>query len=173
MRSANKLMNTGEIIRVIILSLIGAILMFFAQPFIYRQGLLWEPDVQNPDAALEAWTSGEYMAAAMLVFVISVISAVLWCVLASKSKAHMQNEVKPWILWWWLLGLVPILGLGIAIGFLNQVEEVRLSLAIFFVLDILLLFWLTTATSTPGLLMYTPPLARQMRDFLAKFGVVE
>ena len=66
-----------------------------------------------------------------------------------------------------------ILSIGVAIGLLNQIEEVRLSLAIFFVLDILLLYWLTTATSTPGLLMYTPPLASQMRDFLLKFGVTE
>ncbi len=166
-------MKTSEIIRVIVLSLIGAILMFAVQPFFYKQGVIWEPNVQDPETALEGWSSGEYMTAAMFVFVVSVFSAILWCVLANKSKAHRQDEVKPWSLVWWLLGLVPVLSIGVAIGFFNQVEEVRLSLAIFFVLDILLLFWLTTATSTPGLLMYTPPLARQIRNFLTKFGVTE
>lgn len=168
-------MKTSEIIRVIVLSLIGAILMFAVQPFIYKQGLIWEPNV-NPEileSTLEGWSSGDYMTAAMFVFVVSVFSAILWCVLANKSKAHRQDEVKPWSLVWWLLGLVPVLSIGVAIGLFNQVEEVRLSLAIFFVLDILLLFWLTTATSTPGLLMYTPPLARQIRNFLTKFGVTE
>ncbi len=166
-------MNTSEIIRVIVLSLIGAIFMFVVQPFIYRQGLLWEPDVQNPEAALDAWASRDYMAAAMLVFIVSVLSAILWFVLTTKSKAHTQDEIKPWIMWWWLLGLIPILSIGVAIGFFNQSEKARLSLAIFFVLDMLWLFWLTTATSTSGLLRYTPPLAYKMRDVLAKFGVVE
>ncbi|MDJ0716934.1 MAG: hypothetical protein QNJ54_22410 [Prochloraceae cyanobacterium] len=162
-------MKTGEIIRVIVLSLVGAILMFVVQPFLYKQGLIWEPDVQNPEAALESWASDEYMAAATFVFGASVFSTILWCVLTAKSTAHRPDEIKHWILWWWVLGLVPILSIGVAIGLLNQIEEVRLSLALFFVLDILLLFWLTTATSTPGLLMYTPPLAHQMRHFLLKF----
>ena len=166
-------MKTSEIIRVIVLSLIGAILMFAVQPFIYKQGVIWEPNVQEPEVALAGWASGDYMTAAIFVFAVSVFSAILWCVLANKSKAHRQDEVKPWSLVWWLLGLVPVLSIGVAIGFFNDVEEARLSLAIFFVLDILLLFWLTTATSTPGLLMYTPPLARQLRNFLTKFGVTE
>ena len=163
-------MSTGGIIRVILLSLVGAIFMFVVQPFIYKQGLIWEPNVLDPEAALEAWSSGEYMAAALFVFGVSILSTILWCVLATKSKAHRPDEIKQWSLWWWVLGLVPIISIGVAIGLLNQIEEVRLSLAIFFVLDILLLFWLTTATSTPGLLMYTPPLARQIRNFLLKFG---
>lgn len=166
-------MKTGEIIRVIVLTLVGAILMFAVQPFIYRQGLIWEPDVQNPKAALEGFTNGDYIAAATFVFVASVFSTILWCVVTTKSKAHRPDEIKQWSLWWWILGLVPVLSIGVAIGLLNQIEEVRLSLAIFFVLDILLLFWLTTATSTPGLLMYTPPLARQMRELITKFGVTE
>ncbi|NJL51592.1 MAG: hypothetical protein HC930_04110 [Hydrococcus sp. SU_1_0] len=166
-------MKTGEIIRVIIFSLLGAIFMFAVQPLIYKQGLLWEPNVQNPEAALEAWASGEYMAAATCVFAISVFSTILWCVLAAKSKAHRPDEIKQWSLWWWILGLIPILSIGVAIGLLNSILEVRWSLAILFVLDILMLFWLTTATSTPGLVMYTPPLGRQMRDVLRKFGVVE
>ncbi len=166
-------MKPGEIIRVIVLSLVGAIFMFVVQPSIYKQGLIWEPDVQNSEAFLEAWASGEYMEAAMFVFGASVFSTILWCVLTAKSTANKLYEIQQWILWWWVLGLVPLLSIGVAIGLINQIEEVRLSLALFFVLDILLLFWLTTATSTPGLLCHTPPLAHQMRDFLLKFGVTE
>jgi hypothetical protein len=161
-------MKTGEIIRIIVLSLIGAVLMFAVQPFIYKQGLIWEPNIQNPQAALESWASGDYMASAMCVFWVAVFSTILWCVMTAKSKAHRPDEIKQWSLWWWVLGLVPLLSIGVAIGLLNQIEEVRLSLAIFFVFDILGLFWLTTTTSTPGLLMHTPPLARQMRDLISR-----
>lgn len=158
-------MKTGEIIRVIVLSLLGAILMFGVQPFIYKQGLIWEPNVQNPKAALASWANGAYIGAALFVFGVSVACTILWCVMTAKSKAHRPDEIKQWSLWWWILGLVPLLSIGVGIGVFNTIAELRLSLAVFFVLDILVLFWLTTATSTPGLLMYTPPLAEKLRDF--------
>ncbi len=163
-------MKTSEIIRVIVLSLVGAILMFGVQPFIYKQGLIWEPNVQDPRAALDSWANGAYIGAASFVFGVSVVCTVLWCVMAAKSKAHRPDEIKQWSLWWWILGLVPLLSIGVGIGVFNPIAELRLSLAFFFVLDIMLLFWLTTATSTPGLLIETPPLARQLRDLISRFG---
>jgi hypothetical protein len=88
--------------------------------------------------------------------------------MTSKSQASRPDEIGRWRLWWWILGLVPLLSIGVAIGFFNQIPEPRPSLAILFILNILVLFWLTTATSTPGLLMYTPPLAAQLRDLLSR-----
>lgn len=163
-------MKTSEIIRVIVLSLVGAILMFGVQPFVYKQGLIWEPNVQNPRAALDSWATGAYIGAAAFVFGVSVACTILWCVMTTKSKAHRPDEIRQWSLWWWILGLVPLLSIGVAIGVFNPIAELRLSLVIFFVLDIMLLFWLTTATSTPGLLIETPPLARKLRDLISRFG---
>jgi hypothetical protein len=45
-------MKTGEIIRVIAIIVVGAILMFLIQPFIFRTGAIWSPSVQDPGAAL-------------------------------------------------------------------------------------------------------------------------
>ena len=168
-------MKTGEIIRVIVLSLFGAFLMFYVQPLIYRQGLLYRPsDVQNPESLLQLFASGDYMNAAVIVFFVSALATILWCNLATKSKANKMEEISSWRLFWWLLGLVPVLSIGVAIAMLPETHnEARLSLALFFALDILIVFWLTTTTSTPGLLMYIPPLSLQIRNFLAKFGITE
>lgn len=163
-------MKPSEIIRVIVLSLVGAILMFAIQPWIYKQGLIWTPNQSDPQTALNNWASRDYLGAALFVFGVSVTCTILWSVLTAKSNAHRPNEIRQWSLWWWLLGLVPLLSIGVAIGFLNQIAELRLSLALFFVLDIMILYWLTTATSTPGLLIETPPLARQLRYLIVKFG---
>lgn len=166
-------MKTGEIIRVIVLSLVAAVLMFWVQPLIYKQGFIWEPNVQNPRSALANWVGGDYIRAALFVFGVSVTCTILWFVMTSKSQANRPDEIKQWRLLWWILGLVPLLSIGVAIGIFNQVPEPRLSLAFLFILNILVLFWLTTATSTSGLLMYTPPLAAQLRDLLSRMGVNE
>ncbi|MDJ0662349.1 MAG: hypothetical protein QNJ42_23110 [Crocosphaera sp.] len=162
-----------ELIRIIIISIIGAILMFGIQPLLYKQGLIWEPDIQDPRAALESWVSRDYTIAAFWVFGVSLICAIFWYIMTNKSQAHRPDEINQWRLWWWLIGLIPLISIGVAIGIFNQVPELRLSLAFFFLIDILIVFWLTTATSTPGLLMYTPPLAPQLRDLLSRLGVNE
>ncbi|MEG3436432.1 hypothetical protein V0288_04810 [Pannus brasiliensis CCIBt3594] len=163
-------MKTGEIIRVIVISLVGALLMFLVQPFIYKQGWMGkDPDLADPLAALESWANGSYMVAAGVVFGVSVICTIFWCAMAAKSKAHRPDELRGWSLAWWILGLFPVLSIGPAIGFFNPIAGLRLSLALFFVLDILILFWLPTASSTPGLLIYTPPFAHPLRDLIDRF----
>lgn len=162
-------MKPGEIIRVIAIIVVGAILMFLIQPFIFRTGAIWSPSVKDPGAALASWASGAYMVAAGVVFGLSIACTILWCVMTAKSAARRPDELRAWSLWWWLLGIVPILSIGLAIGFFNPIEELRLLLALFFVLDILILFWLPTASSTPGLLIYTPPLSHQLRDIIDRF----
>lgn len=159
-------MTTGEMIRVVVLLVVGALLTFLLQPLMYKQGIFWEPNVQNPQAALEGWVSTEYMKAALAVFGVSAFCTVLWSILTTNSKAHTGQEVKGWILFWWLLGLAPLLSIGVAIGLLNQTPEPRLSMAMFFVLDIGITYWLTTASSTPGLVRYTPPLSHQIRNLI-------
>lgn len=160
-----------ELIRIIIISILGAILMFWIQPFLYKQGLIWEPNIQNPQTALENWVSLDYTPAAFWVFGVSVVCTIVWYIMTSKSQAHRPNEINQWQLYWWLIGLLPLISIGLGIGFFNKIPEPRLSLAFFFLVDILILYWLTTATSTPGLLMYTPPLAAQLRDLLSRLGV--
>ena len=162
-----------ELINIIVFSMIGAILMFRIQPFIYKQGLIWQPNQEDSQTTLESWVSGEYTMAALWIFAVSLLCTFVWYFMASRSQAHRPKQIQQWRGCWAIIAVIPVLSIGVGIGFFNQVSEMRLSLAVFFLIDILILFWLTTATSTPGLLIYTPPLAMELRNLLSKLGVKE
>ena len=147
-------MKAGEIIRIIGFCVVGAALMFWGQPWIYQNRHIPITDVPR----IEAWVSDEYMPGAIFVFVVSVIATLLWYVIAAKAKVKTASEIFSWQLIWWIFLLLPIVSICVAIGFFNRSQDARLSLTGFLILDVMfLLFWLPTATSSPGSLMYIPP----------------
>ncbi|NEO99241.1 MAG: hypothetical protein F6K58_11270 [Symploca sp. SIO2E9] len=156
-------MKAVEIIRIIILSFIGVLIMFVGQSFLFDSGLI-PLDVDN----ISGWLGTDYMPGAVLVFIISVFSTILWCVMTVKARDNRGNEVSRWSLFWWLIGLLPILSIGLAIGFFNTSDSANLPLTILFLFDVLLLFWLTTATSTPGTFMYIPPGSFFIRNLIER-----
>jgi hypothetical protein len=156
-------MKTGEVIRTIAFCLIGALLVFWVQPLIYRSRALPFLQISN----LEAWLSNLYVPAATLVFVVSLLSTLAWDVLAVKSTAHRAKEVDGWRLAWWGLGLFPVLAIGGAFYILRLGDiPSRLLTTFFFVLDFLWIYWWTTATSTPGQLKFIPPFALELRSLM-------
>lgn len=153
-------MKAGEIIRIIVFSVVGAALMFWGQPSIYQNRLIRITDVPR----IEGWVSDEYMPGAILVFAVSAIATVVWYVMAAKAKVNKASDSFRWQVVWWLILLLPILSICAAIGFFNRSQDALVSLTGFFILDaIVLLFWLPSATSSPGALMYIPPGAFLMR----------
>lgn len=150
-----------SIIRIIISVLIGAVAMFVVQPFIYSSRL-----VRFPVGRIEVWIGNYYMPGALIVFVISVLSTIIWWVVASNTNAHRADDVDRMALVWWLIGLFPLGSIGVAIGWFRGSQDALLSLMVLFVLDVLWLYWLTTAISTPGSLMKIPPLAAKIRAFI-------
>jgi hypothetical protein len=69
---------------------------------------------------------------------------------------------------WWIFLLFPVLSICVAISFFTGSNDTLVFLTIFFVLDILLLFWLPTATSTPGGLKFLPPGSIHLRRFFSE-----
>ena len=160
-------MKPAEIIRIIILTLLGAALMFIIQPWIYQTYLI------VPDT--EFWVRTYYYPAALGVFVVPVLSTVIWCVMTAITRDSRGHEVSRWALVWWGIGLLPVLSIGWgvhqAVSELAEVGgQVILLLTSFFVLDVLVLFWLTTTTSTPYPLMYIPPGSFFLRGLLGDRG---
>lgn len=153
-------MKAGEIIRIIVFSVLGLALMFWGQPWLYQNRIIPITDVPR----IEAWVSNEYLPGATLVFVVSFIATVLWYVMAAKAKVNTASDSFRWQVVWWIVLLLPILSIFGAIGFFNRSQDALVSLTSFLILDaIFLLYWLPTATSSPGSLMYTPPGAFFMR----------
>lgn len=154
-------MKPGEIIRIIGCILLGFIIMILLQPLIYQNRMIRVSDV--PLSSFNA----DYIAGAWVVLAASILATVLWCLMAATAKVKGAIDTFRWSVIWWLLGLLPIVGLGIALFFFNRSEDATLSLAVLFFLDgLILLYWLPTVTSTPGLLKYVPPLSFYIRRII-------
>jgi uncharacterized membrane protein len=99
---------------------------------------------------------------ASMVFGISLASVIFWSVSGIKSKAN-GNDLKTWQGIWYVLLFVNVLSIFIAI-YLNKVsDDALLSSAFFLLFDVIWIFWLGTALSSPNLFMYLPPGAITIR----------
>lgn len=145
-------MKSGEITRLIICLIVGALIIFLIQPKIYDLRIVRITDI--PD--IKEWIGSYYMNQATIVFVISLISVIFWLVSGVKSKAA-GNELKAWRGIWYLLLFINVLSIFIAI-YLNKVSDDALLSSIGFLLfDVIWIFWLGTALSSPNMFMYLPP----------------
>ncbi len=145
-------MKTWEIVRIIILNVIGAALMFLGQRLVYENQII--PIQKVP---VNAWLGSDYTTASLINFTVCVSATILWCVLAAVTRFTDGRSTGVWTLIWWLLGLLPIASIGFTVFFINRSDEAQFSLMVFFLLDALLLYWLSTATSSPGAVKYIPP----------------
>jgi hypothetical protein len=108
------------------------------------------------------WLADSYIPAASIVFGSTLFATILWVVLTLSAKVQTGKDVLGWQVTWWLIGLIPLIGICLAIVFYGG--GALYSLTVFFVLDAVLLYWLTTATSTSGLFKRIPPVAGFFRD---------
>jgi sterol desaturase/sphingolipid hydroxylase (fatty acid hydroxylase superfamily) len=157
-------MRASEVIRIIVFSLIGGFAMFLGQPWIYRSRF---PFVRM-QVPIENWLSQYYMTGASIVFVVSVLATVTWYWMAAKAPARGGRDVENWSLIWWLIFLLPVISVCIAIAFFKGTDQALLSLTTFFVIDVLFLYWFTTASSSPGSLQFVPPGAFLIRRLFRK-----
>lgn len=155
-------MRVGEITRIVILVIVGAFLMFVLQPLPYARQIIYLSDVTD----IEFWVSNFYMRGALIVFLASVLATVIWVAFAVTTKDHRAEAVSRSQVIWWIIGLIPLIAIGIAIGIYKGSNDALLSLTFFYVIDVLVIFWLATTTSTPGSLMYVPPFSYVMRDLI-------
>ena len=150
-------MKSQEIIRIIIITLIGALIVFWLQPQVYTLRLITVTNVPQ----LANWLQSSYNTAAAIVFGSSVLATLIWMVMTSTAKVQTGQDVLGWQLTWWLIGLVPLMGICVALWLFGS--KSLYPLTGFFIVDTLILYWLTTATSSPGLFKRTPPGASLFR----------
>lgn len=153
-------MKPSEIIRVIICMILGSGLTFFAQPWFYQNKY-----VRIRDIPLKNWLGQDYWQASLTVYAIAVLITIIWLLMTAKANPKGADQVLKWGLFWWILLFLPIIGIGIAL-FLNRSADARVSLAACLVLDIFVLFWLPSVTSTPGSVKYVPPGAAFIRHLI-------
>jgi hypothetical protein len=142
-----------EIVRIIATVVLVSILMFLVQPNLYSGGVI----PISEDVA--TWVPEKYVTSTVIVLLSAVLPLGLWALLTVRAKAT-PRDMGGWTLLWWVLLLIPILGVCAGIYLACDAsregtsQDALLSLSGLFVLDILLLFWLPTAMNTPGNLRY-------------------
>jgi hypothetical protein len=157
------IITTAEIIRLFVFPIMGLLLMFVIQPTLYQSQV-----IRLTDVTVEKWLPNGYYPQASLVFGCAIFAALAWCVWNTMSPPGAMSVRKGRSIAWWILSLVPILAaVGATIWSRKAVlgdkfgsDVATLSLVVLFTLDILFLYWLTTATTTPGNARDLPPGAR-------------
>lgn len=154
------IITTVEIIRLFVFPILGALLMFVLQPTLYQSQI-----VRLTDVKVDRWLPNGYYPQASLVFGCAIFAALAWCVWNTMSPPGNNADRKGRSVAWWALSLVPIVSvvgatiwsrkavLGDAFGS----DVATPSLVALFSFDILFLYWLTTATTTPGNARDLPP----------------
>jgi hypothetical protein len=142
----------GDGIRILSVAIVGALLMFLVQPWLYQSGIVPITQVE-----VETWLSEKYTVGAAIVFSTALVATLLWYVSALRAKVTAFNEASPLRLVWGLLLLLPIIGICVALSFYNNSSEALLPLTFMYVVDVVWVYWFTTAISSPGLLKFIPP----------------
>jgi hypothetical protein len=142
----------GDVIRILSVAIVGAVLMFLVQPWLYQSGIVPITQVE-----VDTWLSEKYTVGAAIVFSTALVATILWYVSALRAKVTAFNEASPLRLVWGLLLLLPIIGICVALFFYNNSSEALLPLTFMYVVDVVWVYWFTTAISSPGLLKFIPP----------------
>jgi len=156
-------MRPDEVTRTALVTVIGAALVFIVQSLIYKYILV------PTDVVVEVWIKERYAISAAIVFVVTVASQILWYYIATRYKGDEKEAESMRVPWLGLLILSltsAVIGVYFAAYFSDGSSdplksgssEAFVSLIVFFVIDVLILYWLATAISTPrGYLMYIVP----------------
>jgi len=145
----------SELLRIVGFSFLGWLLMHLFQPFLYRNQLPFFALTSVP--RIESWIGNYYMPGATIVLSSSIFATLLWYFLASRAQPRTAHDRQSWLLVWCLILFIPVLSIIVALFLFSFTPEARLSLTVLYILDAALLYWFTTATSSPRDLIYTPP----------------
>jgi len=147
-------MKIGEIIRIIIFSILGYLTMMLIQPWLYENKVFGVLKTIRFDKWLE-----QYNRAALIVFCVSLLFTILWYVF-SLMTSNDDNRGTGQLVWYIGLGLLVIV-ISIAVYFNNQYppdhkdageliyETLFSMIGLFLFNSLFLLYWLPTVTSTP------------------------
>lgn len=159
-----------ERLRMGIMILIGAVIIFFIQPLPYKSG--WPFFILN-DVNPSNWVNNEYTLGAGIVFGVSSLLAIIWYVIGSKAKitGSWDTSTKKflWVIFLIISVAVAVISAAVSWKFLpGASQDAKYSLSFLFVLDAVWLYWLTTAISSPqnSDLEYIPPFADFLRPLI-------
>jgi hypothetical protein len=151
--------TTAEVIRLFVIPILGMMLMFVVQPLLFSGQWLRLSDVK-----IQTWLNSHYMPMAGMVFASLLLAVLVWVAWNIKSPHRTPEAGAQRASSWWFILVIPIIGTILAIVLSRQgilapksSGDAILPLIILFSIDIIVIYWLTTATSTPGIARRLPP----------------
>jgi len=159
-------MKPSELIRAIVIILIGVGLMLGLQPWLFVSETIFLGDVELAD-----WVPS-YAIGTYIVLGTTLMVTVIWFLLTSFAKpSGGVVDVPLWRVWWFVLLLFPVIAICVSLYFFNPTDipgtpsrDALVWLAFFYPLDVLWIYWLSTVTSTPRMFLYVPPLGLLIRQ---------
>ena len=152
-------MRALEIIRIIAIMVFGACLVFLVQPWLYQSGILFLSDVDP-----EQWVAESYTPSASIVYGVTSVATWLWYGLALKAKPQRSQDTANWRVLWWIIFLAPVVSVVAVLWFFRESNDALVWQAGMYVLDVLLLYWISTASSSPGHTKLLPPFSLAIRQ---------
>ncbi|MCY7334931.1 MAG: hypothetical protein LH613_01750 [Chamaesiphon sp.] len=151
--------TTAEVIRLFVIPILGMMLMFVVQPLLFSGQWLRLTDVK-----VQTWINNHYLPMAAIVLACSLLAVVVWIAWNIKSPHKTPEAGAQRVGSWWFISIIPMIGIVIAI-FLSRQSilapkssgDAILPLIMLFAIDIIVIYWLTTASSTPGGARRLPP----------------
>lgn len=144
-------MDVG-LIRAIVVTIIGGSLIFFGQPWLYQNTFFAPRDVADVDI----WIRDSYRLNANIVFALSMISQLIWHFLARRFKGD-ERDAPSMKTPWWILLFFAVIPSFVTVSFWGGSGAALPSLAFLFFVDVMIIYWLATAVSSPRGLKYIPP----------------
>jgi uncharacterized membrane protein len=149
----------AEVIRLFVIPILGTMLMFVVQPLLFSGQWLRLSDVK-----IQTWLNSHYIPMASIVLASSLLALVIWIGWNIKSPHRTPEAGAQRAGSWWFIAIIPIIGTVLAIILSRQgilapksSSDAILPLIILFTIDIIVIYWLTTATSSPCGARRLPP----------------
>ncbi|MDD1426748.1 hypothetical protein MEO94_20155 [Dolichospermum sp. ST_sed9] len=157
--------RSQQILRIGTVSLSGVVLMVIERQ-LFSMGVI-SLGVRNR----ELWVMQNFTPAAIIVWLASVIFAGLWYVtaLVSKDTFDPKKDLKAMLSKWVGFFLITLLiAIFVALYFYGSANSPTAFLWFlkFMIIDTILIYWISTAISTPGLLEYIVPGSQRLRKLL-------
>ena len=160
-------MYLGEAIRAVSCTIGGLFLLFMVTPWLYQYTVLAPVDVD-----VFEWIPGIYITGATIVSSCSLITQVLWIANAVYYKGD-DREAKYHEKYWYLGLAISVMSIPVALFFVSFGTEGSLmalpSLIVIFAGAVAAIYWLATATSTPGPLKFIVPYSLDIRSLFERF----
>jgi uncharacterized caspase-like protein len=153
--------RTSKIPRIIVIFALS-LFLFFAKGQLFVGEVIVLTDI----ASVEEWFNGHYSIGASIVYFTSFFSTVLWYFIVANIKIVRQKDAKCISLIWWEFMSLQVIAIWIAISFFNNSNDALIWLILFYIFDVGLIFWFTTATTSPGNLKFIPPLSVFLRRYI-------